>query len=149
MDSGSISSVQFPYLPVNFDLTTPLTSMAERNQANEVVSTMQNNLLLSQWHIRSLKQQIDDMCLLRSNHNSVNQTLGLRLSVLTTSLHLLRRYQILVLRDIFNLHRYLGNHVPPHMWLTLNHHRIQVELEQEMQDPNIWEHQMEHDVQDS
>ena len=103
---------------------------------------------MSQWHIRSLKQQIDDMCLLRSNHNSINQTLGLRLSVLTTSLHVLRRYQILVLRDILNLHRYLGDHVPPHMWLTLNHHRIQVELEQEMQDPNIWEHQMEQDVQD-
>ena len=133
MDLGSVSSVKFSGLPSDFDLSSPLKSLSERRHLCGVAKTLQAKLSVSQDLHTDLKNQLRNVMFLRSQLLNNNHPLGLRVAVLSTSLHALRRYQIILLRDLLILRRYLGGHVSPRMWQTWVLQRDQ--LEQEV--PNV------------
>ena len=133
MDLGSVSSVKFSGLPSDFDLSSPLKSLSERRHLCGVAKTLQAKLSVSQDLHTDLKNQLRNVMFLRSQLLNNNHPLGLRVAVLSTSLHALRRYQIILLRDLLILRRYLGAHVSPRMWQTWVLQRDQ--LEQEV--PNV------------
>lgn len=133
MDLGSVSSIQFSGLPSDFNLSSPLKSISERRRLCGVAKTLQAKLSVSQDFHTDLKNQLRDMVNLRSQLSYNNHPLGLRVAVLSTSLHALRRYQIILLRNLLILRRYLGGHVSPRMWQTWVIQRDQ--LEQEV--PNV------------
>ena len=135
MDLGSVSSVKFSGLPSNFDMSSPLKSLSERHHLCGVAKTLQAKLSVSQDLHTDLKNQLGNVMTLRRSQalNNNNHPLGLRVAVLSTSLHALRRYQIILLKDLLILRRYLGGHVSPRMWQTWVLQRNQ--LEQEV--PNV------------
>ena len=133
MDLGSVSSVKFSGLPADFDLSSPLKSLSERRHLCGVAKTLQAKLSVLQDLHTDLKNQLRNVMFLRSQLLNNNHPLGLRVAVLSTSLHALRRYQIILLRDLLILRRYLGGHVSPRMWQTWVLQRNQ--LEQEV--PNV------------
>ena len=133
MDLGSVSSVKFSGLPSDFDLSSPLKSLSERRHLCGVAKTLQAKLSVSQDLHTDLKNQLRNVMFLRRSQLNNNHPLGLRVAVLSTSLHALRRYQIILLKDLLILRRYLGGHVSPRMWQTWVLQRNQ--LEQEV--PNV------------
>ena len=129
MDLGSVSSVKFSGLPSNFDMSSPLKSLSERRHLCGVAKTLQAKLSVSQDLHTDLKNQLRNVMFLRSQLLNNNHPLGLRVAVLSTSLHALRRYQIILLKDLLILRRYLGGHVSPRMWQTWVLQRNQLEQE--------------------
>ena len=114
MDLGTFSEVRFSALPSNIDLTSPIKSMDEWNRACNVHNALQAKLSVVQRYESYLTHQIADlqtrnMCLIQfkprgTNHSTLYQ---LRMVVLHTSLHAVRRYKFVVQGDILNLHQYL------------------------------------------
>ena len=98
-----------------------------------MAKTLQAKLFVSQDLHTDLKNQLRNVMFLRSQLLNNNHPLGLRVAVLSTSLQALRRYQIILLKDLLILRRYLGGHVSPRMWQTWVLQRNQ--LEQEV--PNV------------
>jgi hypothetical protein len=68
-----------------------------------------------------------------SSSNIANHPMVMRLSALTTTHHLLRRYQLVLLRDMMRMKQALGVNVRPGLWESW--YRNEAELRNEA--PNV------------
>lgn len=70
--------------------------------------------LLARRHSSSTNSLLDR----RQTCNVANNPIAVRLTVLSTHIHVLRRYQLVLLREIMRMHHALRRHVSPQLWAT-------------------------------
>ena len=83
--------------------------------------TAQAKLLTSQKVQKSVTEDLRSMEVARtrlglSSSNIANHPIVMKLSALTTTHHLLRRYQLVLLRDMMRMKQALGVNVRPRLW---------------------------------
>ena len=98
----------------------------------------QAKLLISQQSHKSLTEQLRSAEVMRKrlglgSSNIANHPVVMRISSLTTSQHLMRRYQLVLLRDMMRMKHAIGLSVRPQLWE--NWYRNESDLQREA--PNV------------
>lgn len=138
MDLGNLRSVSFTTLDEVLEIyaSKPLPQM--RNQVTKQLLTTQAKLLISQQAQKSLTEQLQSAEVMRKrlglgSSNIANHPVVMKISALTTSQHLMRRYQLVLLRDMMRMKHALGLSVRPQLWE--NWYRNESDLQSEA--PNV------------
>ena len=137
MDLGDLSLVSFSTLK-DLEFQGCTTSLQVRDKLSQHLHNIKVKLLISQQMQRDLAEQLRMAEVARQRlglgfSNIANHPCVVRLSVLTTTHHLMRRYQLVLLRDTMRLKRSLGMDVSPRLMETW--YRKVVQLRRES--PNI------------
>ena len=143
MDYGKVSISSFSRISTaSYDC--PATNLVAIKDRLYVAHEMEN----------SVKSRIRVAECLRSYMHSdisssfiANHPLSGRLATLTTYLHALRRYQLLLLRDLIQLQERMGIEQHPRLWEDWLNNEMQIEQEA----PNVhndflWSTQLQHDT---
>ena len=138
MDLGNLRSVSFTTLDEVLEVHTakPLAQM--RNQVTKQLLATQAKLLVSQQAQKSLTGQLQSAEVMRQrlglgSSNIANHPVVMRISSLTTTQHLIKRYQLVLLRDMMRMKHALGLSVRPQLWE--NWYRNESDLQSEA--PNV------------
>ena len=138
MDLGDLTSVSFTTLDevLGIHASKPLPQM--RNQVMKQLLITQAKLLISQQSHKSLTEQLRSAEVMRKrlglgSSNIANHPVVMRISSLTTSQHLMRRYQLVLLRDMMRMKHAIGLSVRPQLWE--NWYRNESDLQREA--PNV------------
>ena len=135
MDLGDLSFVSFTTLDEDLEF------QACRTPGPQVTDQLYQQLLATQakLHIhhrfqRVLAGQIRDAEVVKnrlglSSFNVANHPLVVKLSSLTTTQHLLRRYQLVLLRDMMRMKQALGINVRPRRWESWCRHEAHLQRE--------------------
>ena len=76
-----------------------------------------------------------------------NHALSGRLATLSTYLHALRRYQLLLLRDLIHLQKHMGIEQHPRLWEDWVDSEMQIEQESHnVHNDFLWSTQLQHDT---
>ena len=123
MDLGDLSYVSFSTVDEDLEFQACRTPHLVRDQLCQQLLTTQAKLLASQQAQKSLAEQLRSTEVARtrlglSSSNIANHPVVLRLSVLTTTHHLIRRYQLILLRDMMRMKHSLRMNVRPQLWET-------------------------------
>ena len=123
MDLGDLSFVSFTTLDEDLEFQACRTPLQVRDQLFKQLLATQAKLLVSQQVQKSLTVQLRTAEAARTrfglgSSNIANHPVVLRLSTLTTTHHLMRRYQLVLLRDMMRMKHALGLHVRPQLWET-------------------------------
>ena len=138
MDLGDLSFVSFTTLDEDLEFQACRAPLQVRSQLYEQLLATQSKLLISQKVQKSVTEQLRSMEVVRtrlglSSSNIANHPMVMRLSALTTTHHLLRHYQLVLLRDMMRMKQALGVNVRPRLWESW--YRNEVELRSES--PNV------------
>ena len=138
MDLGDLSFVSFTTLDEDLEFQACRAPLEVRNQLPQQLLTTQAKLLASQQVQKYVTDQLRSVEVARtrlglSSSNIANHPMAMRLSALTTTHHLLRRYQLVLLRDMMRMKQALGVNVRPRLWESW--YRNEVELRSEA--PNV------------
>ena len=138
MDLGDLSFVSFTTLDEDLEFQACRAPLEVRNQLSQQLLTTQAKLLASQQVQKYVTDQLRSVEVARtrlglSSSNIANHPMAMRLSALTTTHHLLRRYQLVLLRDMMRMKQALGVNVRPRLWESW--YRNEVELRSEA--PNV------------
>lgn len=138
MDLGDLSFVSFTTLDEDMEFQACRAPLEVRNQLYQQLLTTQAKLLASQQVQKYVTEQLRSVEVARhrlglSSSNIANHPMVMRLSALTTTHHLLRRYQLVLLRDMMRMKQALGVTVRPRLWESW--YRNEVELRSEA--PNV------------
>lgn len=134
MDLGNLRSVSFTTLDEVLEIyaSKPLPQM--RNQVTKQLLTTQAKLLISQQAQKSLTEQLQSAEVMRKrlglgSSNIANHPVVMKISALTTSQHLMRRYQLVLLRDMMRMKHALGLSVRPQLWENWYHNESDLQSE--------------------
>ena len=121
MDLGDLSFVSFTTLDDDLEFQACRAPLQVRNQLYQQLLTAQAKLLTSQKVQKSVTEDLRSMEVARtrlglSSSNIANHPIVMKLSALTTTHHLLRRYQLVLLRDMMRMKQALGVNVRPRLW---------------------------------
>ena len=152
MDLGDLSFVSFTTLGEDLEFQACMASLQVRDQLSQQLLSTQAKLLMAQQFQKSLTEQLRAAEVARtrlglSSSNIANHPVVLRISALATTQHLVRRYQLVLLRDMMRMKNALRVNVRPQMWETW--YRNEAKLRREA--PNVhnlflWSlEQQEHD----
>ena len=138
MDLGDLSFVSFTTLDEDLEFQACRTPLLVRNKLSQQLLTTQAKLIATQKVQKSIKEQLRSVEISRtrlglSSSNIANHPIVLRLSALTTTHHLLRRYQLVLLRDMMRMKQALGVNIRPGLWESW--YRNEAELKSES--PNV------------
>ena len=139
MDLGDLSFVSFTTLDEDLEFQACRTGPLQvRNQLCQQLLITQAKLLTARKVQKSVTEQLRSIEVARSRlglstSNRANHPMVMRLSALTTTHHLLKRYQLVLLRDMMRMKQALGVNVRPRLWETW--YRNEVELRRES--PNV------------
>ena len=138
MDLGDLSFVSFTTLDEDLEFQACRAPLQVRNQLAQQLLSTQAKLLVSQQVQKSITEHLRSMEVARtrlglSSSNIANHPMVMRLSALTTTHHLLRRYQLVLLRDMMRMKQALGVNVRPGLWESW--YRNEAELRNEA--PNV------------
>ena len=134
MDLGDLSFVSFTTLDEDLEFQACRSPLQVREQLVQQLLATQAKLLISQQVQKSLAEQLRAAEVARKrlglgSSNIANHPVVLRLSMLTTTHHLMRRYQLVLLRDMMRMKHVLGVHVRPQLWETWYRNESQLKLE--------------------
>ena len=104
MDLGDLSFVSFTTLDEDLEFQACRAPLQVRNQLYQQLLSAQAKLLAAQKVQKSVTEQLRSMEVIRarlglSSSNIANHPMVMKLSALTTTHHLLKRYQLVILRD--------------------------------------------------
>ena len=121
MDLGDLSSVSFSTLNEGQELQAYRTPLQTRDQLSQQLLQTQAKILISEQVMKSLTDQLCAAEVARARlglklSNIANHPVVMRLSALNTTHHLMRRYQMVLLRDIMRMKHALGIYVSPRLW---------------------------------
>ena len=138
MDLGDLRFVSFTTLDEDLEVQACRTPFQVRDQLSQQLVQSQSKILITQQVLASLAAQLRDVEVARARlglslSNIANHPIVMRLSALTTSHHMVRRYQLVLLRDIMRMKHALGTHVNPRLWEGW--YRAEAQLQQEA--PNV------------
>ena len=138
MDLGDLSFVSFTTLDEDLEFQACRTPLQVRNQLCQQLLVTQAKLLTARKVQKSVTEQLCSTEVARSRlglstSNRANHPMVMRLSALTTTHHLLKHYQLVLLRDMMRMKQALGVNVRPRLWETW--YRNEVELRSES--PNV------------
>lgn len=138
MDLGNLRSVSFTTIDEVLEIyaSKPIPQM--RNQVTKQLLRTQAKLLLSQQAQKILTEQLQSAEVMRKrlglgSSNIANHHVVIKISALTTSQHLMRRYQLVLLRDMMRMKHALGLSVRSQLWE--NWYRNESDLQSEA--PNV------------
>ena len=134
MDLGDLSFVSFTTLDEDLEFQACRAPLQVRDQLIRQLLTTQAKLLVSQQAQKSLTYQLNVAEVARtrlgfSSSNIANHPVVVRLAALTTTHHLMRRYQLVLLRDMMKIKNALGMQVRPQMWETWYRNEAQLRRE--------------------
>ena len=138
MDLGDLSSVSFTTLNEGQEIQACRTPLQTRDQLSQQLLQTQAKVLISQQILKSLADQLCAAEVARASLGLkvsiiANHPVVVRLSALNTSNHLMRRYQLILLRDIMRMKDALGISVSPRLWEGW--YRTEVQIQHEA--PNV------------
>ena len=121
MDLCEFSFISFTTLDEDLEFQACRAPLQVRNQLYQQLLTAQAKLLTSQKVQKSVTEDLRSMEVARtrlglSSSNIANHPIVMKLSALTTTHHLLRRYQLVLLRDMMRMKQALGVNVRPRLW---------------------------------
>ena len=121
MDLGDLSFVSFTTLDEDLEFQACRAPLQVRNQLSQQLLKTEAKILASEQVQKSVTEQLRSMEVARtrlgiSSSNIANHPMVMRLSALTTTHHLLRRYQLILLRDMMRMNQALGVNVRPRLW---------------------------------
>lgn len=121
MDLGDLTSVSFTTLNEISEVQTFGPSSLVRTKITEQLLQTQAKVLVSKQIQISLDNQLLSAETMRQrlglgSSNIANHPVVLRISALTTTKHLLKRYQLVLLRDMMRMKHVLGHNVRRQMW---------------------------------
>ena len=123
MDLGDLSFVSFTTLGEDLEFQACMAPLQVRDQLSQQLLSTQAKLLMAQQFQKSLTEQLRAAEVARtrlglSSSNIANHPVVLRISALATTQHLVRRYQLVLLRDMMRMKNALRVNVRPQMWET-------------------------------
>ena len=138
MDLGDLTSVSFTTLDEICDVHSTSPSSQFRNQIIKKLFEAQTKVLMSKKILISLDEQLLSAETKRhhlglGSSNIANHPVVLRISTLTTTKHLVKRYQLVLLRDMMRMKHALGQNVRRQMWENW----YQTETELQHKAPNV------------
>ena len=138
MDLGDLRFVSFTTLDEDLEFQACTTPLQVRDQLSQQLLHTQAKILITQQVLKSLAEQLRDVEVARvrlglSLSNIANHPVVVRLSALTTTHHMMRRYQLVLLRDTMRIKHALGTHVSPRLWEGW--YRTEAQIQQEA--PNV------------
>ena len=116
-----MSVLSFTTLDEDLEFQVCMAPFQMRNQLSQQLLTTQAKILASELVQNSCTEQLRPMKVARtrlglSSSNIANHPMVMRLSALTPTHHLLRRYQLVLLRDMMRTNQALGVIVSPRLW---------------------------------
>ena len=116
MDLGDLSFVSFSTLDEDLEFQACRAPLQVRNQLYQQLLSAQAKLLAAQKVQKSVTEQLRSMEVIRarlglSSSNIANHPMVMKLSALTTTHHLLKSYQLVILRDMMRMKQALGTNV--------------------------------------
>ena len=138
MDLGDLRFVSFTTLDEDLEFQACRSPLQVRDQLSQQLVQTQAKILITQQVLKSLATQLSDAEVARARlglslSNIANHPVVVRLSSLTTTHHMMRRYQLVLLRDILRMKHALGIHVSPRLWEGWYHAEAQLQ----QQAPNV------------
>ena len=138
MDLGDLSFVSFTTLDEDLEFQACRAPLQVRNQLYQQLLSAQAKLLAAQKVQKSVTEQLRAMEVIRarfglSSSNIANHPMVMKLSALTTTHHLLKRYQLVILRDMMRMKQALGSNVRPRLWESWYHNEVDLRNES----PNV------------
>ena len=138
MDLGDLCSVSFTTLGEDLEFQASRAPLQIRDQLCQQLLSTQAKLLTAQKSQKSLTDQLSAAEVARthlglSSSNIANHPVVVRISALATTQHLMRRYQLVLLRDMMRMKNALRVYVRPQMWETW--YRNEAKLRRE--DPDV------------
>ena len=121
MDLGDLSFVSFTTLDEDLEFQACRSPLQVRDQLSQQLFETQAKIVISQNVLRSLSGELRAAEVVRArlglrSSNIANHPMLVRLSALMTTHHLMRRYQMVLLRDIMRMKHALGVNVRPRLW---------------------------------
>ena len=134
MDLGDLSFVSFTTLDEDLEFHACRAPLQVRNQLSHQLLTTQAKLIATQKVQKSVTEHLRSVEVARarlglSSSNIANHPLVMRISALTTTHHLLRRYQLVLLRDMMRMKQALGVNVRPGLWESWYRNEVQLRRE--------------------
>ena len=134
MDLGDLSLVTFTTFDEDLEIQACTTPLQVRDQLSQQLIQTKAKILISQKVLSSLSDQLRAAEVARarlglSSTNIANHPLVVRLSALTTTHHLMRRYQMVLIRDIMRMKYALRISVSTRLWEGWYRNEVQVRNE--------------------
>ena len=132
MDLGDLTSASFTTIDEVLEVQTSSSSSQVRNQIRKKLLETQAKLLVSKQIHLSLNDQLISVETMRKrlglgSSNIANHPVVLKISSLTTTKHLVQRYQLVLLRDMMRMKHFLGHNVRTQMWESWYKHEADLQ----------------------
>ena len=121
MDLGDLRYISFTTLDEDLEFQACRSPLQVRDQLSQQLLQTQSKILITQKVLKFLVAQLRETEVARARlglslSNIANHPVVVRLSTLTTNHHMMRRYQLVLLRDVMRMKHALGISVSPRLW---------------------------------